>query len=217
LKKNASPTIVQAHRRVRGNSVSLEGRKLQDVLGRLQRQILDVEIEAAFKNRKYAGKRTGNRQRFRLVAILDEHTYEYHCYVTNIAGEMLAAEEIGNTYRARWEVELIFKELESSYRMDQITSSNHAVAESLIYAAVLTLLVSRKLFRLVCRSLGDLAERATAGRWSKLLSACAQEIQLLVIRPPREARFLRGFFATAVDEVIDPHTRRRPSLLQNER
>ena len=217
LKKNANPRIVKVHRRVRGNSIRVEGQKLQDVLARLERQVLDVEIETQFKNRVYNGKRRTARQRFRLIAILDEFTLEYHCYVTNVPVDMLAAEDIGNTYRARWEIELIFKELKSGYRMDQITSSRKAVAESMIYAAVLTLLVSRKLFRSVCNALGDLASRATAGRWSRLLSSYAQELQLLVIRPPREARFLRGLFETIVYEVVDPHTNRRPLILQSER
>lgn len=217
LKKNANPLITRSHRQVRGNSISLEGQRLQEVLRRLQRQILDVEVEVRFQNRGYRGKRSTSRQRLRLVAILNEFTFEYHCYVTNVPADMLAAEDIGNTYRARWEIELIFKELKTGYRMDQITSGRKAVVEAMIYAAVLTLLVSRKLFRSLCRALGDLASRATSGRWSRLLSTYAQELQLLVIRPPREARFLSGLFETLMNEVIDPHTTRRPLILQDER
>ena len=41
-------------------------------------------------------------------------------YLTNIPVEILAAEDIARLYAARWEIELIFKELKSHYRMDQI-------------------------------------------------------------------------------------------------
>lgn len=39
---------------------------------------------------------------------------------TNIPSEALSARDVAATYAVRWEVELLFKELKSQYRLDQI-------------------------------------------------------------------------------------------------
>ena len=41
-----------------------------------------------------------------------------HMYFTNISNDVLAAEDIASLYRARWEIELIFKELKSKCALD---------------------------------------------------------------------------------------------------
>ena len=43
-------------------------------------------------------------------------------YKSDIPVEILAVEDIARLYAARWEIELIFKELKSHYRMDLIPS-----------------------------------------------------------------------------------------------
>jgi IS4 transposase len=48
----------------------------------------------------------------------------YHTFLTNIRVDILSAEEIAVLYGARWEIERLFKELKSHYRMDQIPSAN---------------------------------------------------------------------------------------------
>jgi len=50
--------------------------------------------------------------------------------LTNIAPDILNVSEIAAVYAARWEVELIFKELKSRYELDQITTkSPYAIEE----------------------------------------------------------------------------------------
>ena len=63
-------------------------------------------------------------RRFRLVCAFNSESGKYHTYLTNIPVEILAAEDIARLYAARWEIELIFKELKSHYRMDLIPSAN---------------------------------------------------------------------------------------------
>jgi IS4 transposase len=48
------------------------------------------------------------------------------------------------TYAQRWQIESLFKELKSHYRLDQLPSSNRHVVRALIWAAVLSLVVSRR-------------------------------------------------------------------------
>src|SRR5690606_4583292 len=98
------------------------GQKLQDVLGRLKRGILDVEVEMAFPRRAYAGKARRDKMRCRLVGIRNEESKEYHLYVTNVPPETLSAEEVANVYGARWLIELFFRELKSAYALESMPS-----------------------------------------------------------------------------------------------
>jgi IS4 transposase len=41
---------------------------------------------------------------------------KYHTYITNIPADRLDGEDIATLYSARWEIELIFKELKEQIR-----------------------------------------------------------------------------------------------------
>lgn len=146
LKDNANPLITKLTRHVRGNSVPVEGEHLRDVLPNLQREVLDVEAEVTFRRRSYGGKRSGDEGSFRVVAIMNDETGEYHTYITNLTSEQFTAEEIASLYRARWEIELIFRELKSVHALDQIPTSNKRAVEAMIWTSILTLVVHRVLF-----------------------------------------------------------------------
>jgi IS4 transposase len=210
LKENANPKIVTVHNSPRGRSDPLVGKHLQHVLGSLRREFLDLDIELQFQKRNYRRQRSRTRQTFRLVAMRNRDTGKYHCYITNVSRELLNEREIVCCYRCRWSVELVFKELKSGYRLDQITSRQPQIVEALLYAAVLTLIVSRRLLALLARLVSTGVERVTAGRWWRLLSDYAQEILLLIVRPRREVNGVaRDLIATLVHELVDPHTTRR--------
>jgi len=51
VKDNANFETVEELRTWRGNSISLEGESLQDVLGDLQRQEIDVRITLSFERK----------------------------------------------------------------------------------------------------------------------------------------------------------------------
>ena len=213
LKENANPKIVGVSEDSSTADKRLLGKTLQDVLRGLRREVLDVEVEVRAMARVYNGKRKTTVERFRLVAVRDSEERKYHCYLTSVPVEILSAQDISSTYRARWEIELVFKELKSGYRLDDVDSQKKEVVESLIYAVVLTLLVSRALLRSIAARIGrELRARVTPGRWWKVFAEYAQELQLLVIRPPREAPQLKDLITTIEHELIDPHTTRRPLL-----
>ncbi len=212
LKDNANPTIVRVLSGSAADEKRLVGQPLQTVLHGLRRDVLDVEVEVRARARRYNGKRSTSAERFRLVAIRNAEERKYHCYLTSILPEVLSAKEVASSYRARWEIELIFKELKTGYRLDDVGSQKTEVVESLIYAAVLTLLVSRALLRSIVSRVGELRERVAPGRWWKVFSEYAQELQLLLVRPPREAPPLRDLIATIEHELVDPHTNRRSLL-----
>ncbi len=56
----------------------------------------------------------------------------------------MSAEGIASLYGARWEIEMVFKELKSYCRMDQINSKNTDIIKSLVWVSILTLMCSRK-------------------------------------------------------------------------
>ncbi len=214
LKVNANPTIVAVHRCWRGASIPLVGEKLQDVITRLQRDEIDVEIEVEFKHRKYAGKRSSGRQRFRLVGIRNDETGDYHLYVTNLPPNRVSAKAVAAIYRARWTVELLFKSLKSDFALEDMPSANESVVLALVYAAIVTWIASREL-RLAARDrLGQQARRVTEGRWTRLMRTWASFLLVLVTAPPRQGVEIgRRIEFAFLAEALDPHLR-RPSLLE---
>ncbi len=104
--------VVQLNKTCRGNSIPVEGKKLKAVLPHLKRGVLDVMVEVKFKRRKYIGKQTTVTKLFRVVAVLNKETGDYHAHMTNIPVERLSAEDISSLYGARWEIEMVSEGIE---------------------------------------------------------------------------------------------------------
>ncbi len=51
--------------------------------------------------------------RFNLVGAVNQETKEYHLYLTNPSPDQLSADDVALLYRARWSIELAFKELKA--------------------------------------------------------------------------------------------------------
>jgi IS4 transposase len=143
VKSNANPKIVEELRTWRGNSITLEGKSLKAVLDDLQRQEIDVLVELEF-DRKRGSSATATKQ-FRLVGLLNEENGEYHLYFTNLPRSEYSAPDIAQLYRARWEVELLFKELKSRFRLDEINTTKPYIIEALIIMAAISLMISREI------------------------------------------------------------------------
>ena len=141
VKSNANPEIVEELRTWRGNSIPLEGKSLKTVLDDLQRQEIDVLVELEF-DRKRGSSATATRQ-FRLVGLLNEADNEYHLYFTNLPKKRYSAPDIAQLYRARWEVELLFKELKSRFGLAEINTTDQYIIEALIIMAAISLMISR--------------------------------------------------------------------------
>ena len=207
LKENGNPLITDVYV---GSGAALIGRNLQDVLANLRRPVVDFQVQVRFQHRKYRGKRKWDRARFRLVGIRNPLTKLYHLYLTNIPVETVRAEQIAALYSARWAVELLFRELKSSYRIDDLPSSKKHVVEGLIYAAILTLVVSRDIQKLVTEQMPHAAHRIPEERWGIVFASVALDILMIAVGPTiiarvmdwRTLRFLRY-------EAIDPNAGRK--------
>ena len=214
LKGNADPTIVGVNRIHRGRAIPLVGQRLRDVVTRMKRQVLDVEVEVRFPRRRYAGRVHRDTQRLRVVGLLNRESGQYHLYVTNVPPEKLPAEDIGTVYSLRWQIEMLFKELKTYYRVEDMPSAKRVVVETLLYAAFLTMVVSRRLLALVRRRLAALADRIPAQRWAAVFTAVAHDLLAAVLRPPREVgQLLRDVQRVLLHEAVDPNAARHGLLV----
>lgn len=213
LKDGANPVITALYQRLRGRKVVLVGEKLQNVLGRLRRRVLDVEVDLDYRKRSYGGKRSGATYRCRLVGVWNDETREYHLYATNIHTEQLSAEDIARTYAARWLVELAFRELKGQYRIDEMPSANRAVVETLIYAAFIAMIASERLLTLVRGKLRrEYRNRLPRERWASVFVAACPELLALLLDhsvPATRVRFLERML---LKEIVDPNLSRTPLL-----
>ncbi|WP_256545623.1 IS4 family transposase [Halobellus inordinatus] len=141
VKDNANFEIVEELRTWRGNSIPLEGESLQAVLDDLQRQEIDIRITLSFDRKRGSG--ASATRTFRLIGLRNEETDEYHLYLTNLGKEDYSAPDIAQLYRARWEVELLFKELKSRFGLDEINTTDAYIIEALVIIAAISLMMSR--------------------------------------------------------------------------
>lgn len=141
VKDDANFEIVEELRTWQGNSIPLEGESLQDVLNDLQRREIDIRIRLSFQRKRGSGAST--TRTFRLVGLRNEEAEGYHLYLTNLDRGDYSAPDIAQLYRARWEVELLFKELKSRFGLDEINTTDAYIIEALIIMAAISLLLSR--------------------------------------------------------------------------
>jgi IS4 transposase len=213
LKQNANPTLLRLYRRHRGRAIAVEGQRLREVEPRLQRQVLDVEAEVCFRRRRYRGRRSGATLKVRIVGVRNNERGTYHWYVTNLPADEVDAEHIGPLYGARWAIELLFRELKSCYRLDRLPSRKAPVIEALLYAAIITLIVSHALLAAL-REWGRLEDRTIPlERWARLVLSAAPELLTIVLDPPPMARFReQRLLPFLVHHAPDPNRNRAPLL-----
>ncbi len=140
----------------------------------------------------------------------DERAGKYHLYLTNIPADRLDAEDIARTYRARWLVELAFRELKAQYRLDQMPSSKRHVVEALLYAAFIAFMVSRALVERIRRLLpGEDHHRLREERWAVVFASAAVDLLALVLRRGRAASTAEPYVERMIRrEAIDPNKTR---------
>lgn len=222
LKPNANPLIVEELREWRGNAISLTDKRLHAVLNDLHRDVIDVRAEVSFRRRSYNGSQSGATRTFRMVGVWNIEAEKYHLYVTNLPVADYGASDIAQLYRARWEVELLFKELKSTYNLDQIPTSNPVAVEALILVALISLVTSRVLLDLLREivdrdAVGDDSDdpsRIPRRRWSRVFSRYGglilRRIAAWLGYDPPEENLLELLLAAAIDPNLH-----RPSLIED--
>ena len=211
LKGNADPLIVDLNNTCRGNSIDVKGKYISEILPKLKRQVLDVEVEVSFKRPNYNGKSKTrmDTEQFRLVAVFNEDDEKYHVYLTNITKDVLEAEDVAKLYGARWDIELIFKELKSRYALDVVNTKNTQIIEAYIWISILTLFVSRRIYSLVRKyNPKDISSRFTQLRWSTIFAENADKQLTLILRYYGIERTIMTVMNVYSSQALDPHVNR---------
>jgi IS4 transposase len=210
LKSNANPLIIDTNIVQSNCNLDLKGKHLKDIALDSRDDIFDVNIEVSFDRRAYRGKSKKDNMKFRLVALYNDDSKEHHFYITNIPPNILDANEIGAIYAGRWEIELIFKELKSRYAMDQITTKSEYAIEALIWIAILTLLISRKVYSII-RKLNPDAKMArfTQLRWSTIFVENSSRLLTAILGYLGIEHDFITVLNVYSSEALDPHVNRK--------
>ena len=225
LKTTANPTIISVLRSYRGQPIDLAGKKLQDVLPRLKREVIDVEIEVSFRGARtkkdaddtfetYHPRTPKTKETFRLVGIFDKESSDYHLYLTSLSPDQLSAEDVALLYRARWSIELIFKELKRLYKLDVISSGAPDTVESLVLVAMLTLVVSHRLLNQVRLLDPDRSARYTPLRWGEAFFTAASTIMSQTLKYGGIEDNPTMILLFLMEEGVDPNVHRKRLLSQ---
>lgn len=205
LPASAHPKALKEHR----SGKPLKAKRFEESL--VDGEHGDFEVQTRFKGRKYFQRRRYVSFRYRVVSLWDAQAQRWMCYATNLPPELFSAEEIGVMYRARWLVELAFDELKTGYRLDQIPVKTQAGVEIFIYAALMTLLVSRRLFQTLCQECQ--LQHVTLKRWWKSFVESAHDLLRVLFGSEQLADEISAeLFASWMRELPDPN--RRPGLVE---
>ena len=169
-------------------------------------------MAVTFRRRAYRGHTTPATEQFRLVGVRDPETGAYHCYLTDLSPDPLSAEDVAQLYRARWSIELLFKELKRLYQLDVMTSAAPVVVEALVLTALLTLVVSHRVLNHLRRLVPAQAARFTPLRWAEVFAAATIRLlpQVLAVAGVTDDPFWVMVFM--MQEAPDPNVTRERLL-----
>lgn len=153
IRKNMDPILVSVEEGFsKTKSKEFTGKPISECIKQLSGKDIDAVVKITFKRREYKGKQKQDKMNVRFVAVYNDEDEKHHIYITNIQKDILNAKDVANLYGARWDIELLFKELKSKYALDVLETKNVQVIEALIWTAMLTLIVSRRIYSLVRNS-----------------------------------------------------------------
>jgi putative transposase len=211
LKGNVNPLIIFAYSTCTVNNIDVKGKRLNEILPKLKRGVLDVEVEIPFKRPNYNGKSKTrmDTERFRLVAVYNIDEEKYHIYLTDISPDVLGPEDIAKLYGARWDVELVIKELKSRYDLDVVNTTKPHIIEAYIWISILTLLISRRIYNIVRKhSPKEKMVRYTQLRWSTIFTENASDQLTLILRYNGFERTFETVMNVYQSQALDPHVNR---------
>lgn len=186
------------------------GKSTNECIQQLSGKDFDAVVKIVFKRRKYKGHQRKDEMRVRLIAVYNDEDEKYHIYITNIQKDVLNAKDIAKLYGARWDIELLFKELKSRYALDVLETKNVNIIEALIWTSMLTLIVSRRIYSLVKNSTSHPKKMAryTQLRWSKIFAEKAADLLTIVLHRCGIHRTFETTMSAYKIQALDPHVNR---------
>jgi hypothetical protein len=207
IPKGWNQVVVSENRRHRGRARCLLGMSLRDGLDTLRRAVVDVNAAFRCRVRGYRGERGRKvEEHFRVIAVRRPDG-SFAKYVTNAPPRLLAAEDVWNIYRLRWEVETFFKTTKSGCAMSDTPSRDKHKVQILIYAALLRATLAMKaktrFVRLVPATNG---RRINPQQWMRWWN---RQLHLTLARLVAKPDLLD--FADLFYILSDPNARRTPT------
>lgn len=136
---NANPLVVAVHHAPKCMRDALcrhpEGVRLRDLLPIRKRISKSLDFEVIV-----GPVRGGVRLR---LAIVPGPKRKQRLYLTTLSVRLWPPRALAETYRLRWQIELVFKELKQHLSLDFIPTADRHAAQAFIWASLLALIVSR--------------------------------------------------------------------------
>ena len=211
IKKNMDPIVVSIEKGVpKTKCKELIGKSTRECIQQISGKDFDAVVKIAFKRRKYKGKQKQDEMHVRLIAVYNDEDQQYHIYITNIQKDVLNAKDIAKLYGARWDIELLFKELKSRYALDVLETKNVQIIEAFIWTSMLTLIVSRRIYSLVKNSTSHPKKMAryTQLRWSKIFAEKAADLLTSILHRCEIQRNFETTMSAYKIQALDPHVKR---------
>jgi len=211
IKKNMDPILVSVEEGLsKTKSKEFVGKPVSECIKQFSGKDLDAVVKIKFKRREYKGKQKQDDMKVRLVAIYNDEDEKYHIYITNIQKDVLNAKDIAKLYGARWDIELLFKELKSKYALDVLETKNEQVIEALIWTAMLTLIVSRRIYSMVKNSTANPEKmvRYTQQRWGIIFAENASNLLTVILHRCGIERTFETVMSVYESQALDPHVNR---------
>ncbi len=211
IRKNMDPVIVYIEEGApKTKREGFIGKTVNECIEQLPGKDVDAIVKIAFKRRAYKGKQKNDEMKVRLVAVYNVEEEKYHIYITNIQKDILNAKDIAKLYGARWDIELLFKELKSKYALDVLETKSVQVIEALIWTAILTLIVSRRIYNLVRNSSSNPEKmvRYTQLRWSTIFAENASDLLTVILKDCGIERTFEIVMSVYNSQALDPHVNR---------
>jgi len=182
---------------------SINSIKLKKKNNKKYKDIVEVMIEKKLGDEMFC---------CRAIGFWHPEKYEYYWYLTNL--EVLA-KIIYPLYRLRWQIELIFKEVQQSLNANRLTSNNSNIIESLLLASLAAQLISLVILSIGATRLSSEQKLARSfQRISKIMVVLANDFVNFFLQSIEHA------FGELVEkirlfakEIFDPNYRHRETSL----
>lgn len=192
-KSNLNPKILRVHE---GLSERAIGRHFKDV--RLPKRTVDFQAEFGTGKNRFVG---------RVVAFYVKKKRKHVLLITNLPADEAPADEIAEIYRLRWQEELFFKEIKSFTNLRKFQTANPAIAEALIWATMLTVMLRRHLAFRACAAIPDQMAapfRVAAAGWLFMTEIAREALQ-------GTAGTFRRAVARALEYIVQVGRRSNPN------
>jgi len=150
---------------------------------------------------------------FRLVGLRFPGTDTYRFYLTNLLGADFTAGDIASLYTRRWQIELVFKELKSLCRIDEMPTSKPYTVLCLLYASLIAIVISR-LFAAAVEETKTTTKRVRRTVVTKCMSHFARELAAgFAVGGAPLRKVVDQLLALLVSAAPDPNLTRIPNRM----